>query len=974
MTLALRRLAVCVLCSGGLLCWPVAGSEASGTPARFGLLSAGRPAVGAESDPLSGDFQGSPITDGLVIPGSPVEAEQLQAQREVRWRSAEAVAERYASRRRFAHLNAEQAAKVAREAFPVMIDQSAGGPPQLPVGQSIVGYPSDNTARLALGDGKRSVIESLAPIAVESSPGRRAPVNLSVGKAAGAFEPRTPVVEVRIPKHSREGVRLAATGVSLTPVDASGSPLAGSEGAVDGMGVMYAETQTDTDTVVKPTTTGFEADSVLRSIESPQQIDFRVGLPTGARLAREGGRLGTVKVIDRGAVLASVLAPSAWDAGGRPVPVSMAVSGDIIRLTVDHRAGEYQYPIIVDPVIGDEQLFVLGKYFQSHWKVDTSDGHEGPFHFEEYPGEKIDDYNDGEEIKEGEWGGFDYEAQGESSIYRLSHFSFEEEAAGGGDPIENWLNIQSKTGKTETNEKGFQEDKWGNVEECTLEDTKNNYKEHTWECVPNEVTPETAGNSLTFVQFAEKTTTESVVAAVTSADVWLVQTKNSTPSFDTSDVDIDGPHPNALYGSERWLPADQAYVKGIATDPGVGISEVKWTSPSDSSWKTVESFLYPSHAEACQGVICKQEETNAEPLTGLPEGKDTVTFAARNATDAEAEDATTSATVYVDNAPPHGIKFSGLGAGNEIGEGEYTVKAEATAGDAGMLALHLEVDGKQVETAGALGQCAPGPCTASAEWPISGSEFGAGEHKLTVTAIDRAGNVATETITLKVHHATSVPIGPGSVNPQSGEFSMTANDVSISAPGGPLTVTRNYRSRHLTAGSEGPLGPQWSLAVGDQESITKLPNGSATLTAATGGQTTFASSGGKLLPPTGDSNLALTESTNEKGETTAYVLKNAANGATTKFTASSGATATLWTPSAQEGPLPSQKVRYTFQTVEGVTEPVHAFAPEPAGVSCGEEIKALKEGCRVLTFEYAHETTAKGEKASEWNAYKNRLK
>ena len=75
---------------------------------------------------------------------------------------------------------------------------------------------------------------------------------------------------------------LSESGLSLTPASAQGAPLGGSEGVVDGASVLFANTETDTDTVVRPTTLGFEASTVLRSVDSPQQLLYRVGLPTGA--------------------------------------------------------------------------------------------------------------------------------------------------------------------------------------------------------------------------------------------------------------------------------------------------------------------------------------------------------------------------------------------------------------------------------------------------------------------------------------------------------------------------------------------------------------------------------------------------------------------------------------------------------------------------------------------------------------------
>ncbi len=106
-----------------------------------------------------------------------------------------------------------------------------------------------------------------------------------------------------------------------------------------------------------------------------------------------------------------------------------------------------------------------------------------------------------------------------------------------------------------------------------------------------------------------------------------------------------------------------------------------------------------------------------------------------------------------------------------------------------------------------------------------------------------------------VHPGSPIALGPGSFNPQSGEYSMSATDVSM---GGGLTVSRSYSSEHPTAGANGPLGAQWSISLGGQESLVKQPTGSMVLTDASGAQTIFAPNGtGGYISPAGDSNLTL---------------------------------------------------------------------------------------------------------------------
>ncbi len=53
-----------------------------------------------------------------------------------------------------------------------------------------------------------------------------------------------------------------------------------------------------------------------------------------------------------------------------------------------------------------------------------------------------------------------------------------------------------------------------------------------------------------------------------------------------------------------------------------------------------------------------------------------------------------------------------------------------------------------------------------------------------------------------------------------------------------------------------------------------------------------------------------------------------------------------------------------------ITKPTEALAPVPAKVSCAPTMNA---GCRALKFQYATETTAKGENQSEWGTYNGRL-
>jgi len=320
-----RRLAVCLLCCG-------AGPAVSPVVA-----------LGASSPSAEGSGASSPLSGSLVVPGSLTGGEEARAAEEAKRDNPEAVAAREASQTKYEGLDGEAQANVASEADPRAIDSPGGGPPALPSGQSIATYSADNVATLSLPGGQHGVLESTAPMAVETSAGQRVPINLGLNEVGGAFEPKTPAegVSLRIPKHLADGVSLASGGVSLTPVDEHGVALGGTEGAITGATVFYGSTETDAAVAVKPTTFGFDLQTLLYSASSPQTLFFRVGLAEGASLRQVEGPGGGVQVIDAGQVIATIAAPSAVDAEGTSVPVSMGIAGDTLTLTVDHTEGSY---------------------------------------------------------------------------------------------------------------------------------------------------------------------------------------------------------------------------------------------------------------------------------------------------------------------------------------------------------------------------------------------------------------------------------------------------------------------------------------------------------------------------------------------------------------------------------------------------------------------------------------------------------
>jgi hypothetical protein len=939
------------------------------------------PGVALGEGPSSGEGSGapSPLGDALVTSGSPVQGEQMQAAEEAQLANPEAARIREESRTKFEGLDGEAAAQVAGEAFPQLVDESAGGPPKLPAGQSITGYVSDNAAQIDLPEGGHAVVESIEPLAIETSPGHREPLDLSLSETGGAFQPTRPEVAVHIPKQLVGGVQLQATGVSLTPVGANGAALGGSEGVLDGATVFYGDTGTDADTLVKPTTLGFEEDTLLRSVGSPDVLYFKVGLPAGASLVQARDGSGTMVVVKEGVTIATILPPDAQDAAGTAVPVSMSVSGDTLVLSVAGHAAEYQYPIEVDPEVKgeDSELLQNGKR-PSNWEFYTSNGkkeHSANFASNASCGEhwnKLSLETCGvHEYKEGESAFWMYQTRGVSKIYE---FEGETEGSNKEDRIESIVELQHEGGVTEEKE--------------LLSNETTGPVEYARKALPKPLCPKgegscvsTSGNKENAVHFQQSVVNKpsskySFSDAIDSGTVYISEpeienakkekeTIHSTTSYNTSTETFkvkvvkegkeeEQTRTNALYGSGSWLSEYGGAIQLIAKDPGIGVAKSVLEYENAGKWEVVSGMEHNYLEEGlCKGMQCEAEQKEYWTLNPhLPNGNDKIRYRAEEAFgDAthETESLPTEgvATVKVDDSKPHSITIRGLPYGNELSERKYELTAYATDGEgstvasSGVKSVEMFVDGKAIEDnevknkeskeAGKReGECGipTGECTATAKYSIEGAELGAGHHSIQLVVYDNAGNEArlpgggTE---ISIRHSTPVALGPGSVDLESGDFSLGTSDVSM---GSGLMVSRAYSSRATGQGDEGPLGPEWTMGLASTESVTEMVDGSLLMTSANGSQAIFAESSAGVKceaaapfeAPPGDSNLKLwCEENKETKQRVAYYLEDAADHSKVKFTLPESDT-NVWVPTTQEGAVATDTLAFAYQPGEKIAE------------------------------------------------------
>lgn len=947
----------------------------------------------AAAEGASESLAGPPVLGGAAqaLVGS-----GAQLERELETSGPEAFWGREASQTAYEGLGVEASSKLLGETWPGLIDRPGGGAPLLPAGSRVQSLLNGHAERLVLSGGGQAVVESTTPLAVQGS-GGWAPLELGLTPSGSSFLPRRAAVAASVPQQLGEGVALADAQVSIVPLEASGTGAAeGSSGVSDGEAVFWGSVSmgTDVDALARAMPSGVDLMAVLRSQRSPRSLRYRVGLPEGASLSQpaEGG---AVEVIEAGRAVAQIVVPSAVDAEGVPVPVALGLSGDVLTVRLLEPLGGYRLPIVVDPE-------VIESYAAGNWhEPKAGEGGAG------YT------YRIGSTGLEMSHAG-SYEHNDDGFLYSSTHgytkiweFSAELSPWSEGGALEAWTELEYPHKEEKSSQHAWSA---GTYRVCAEENPEKG-------CVAGAGTEDNSARVEVSTQASSKQLEEKGIHTAFDVSASKASTYISAPSWvhastsysKAAEVDSTFNVLSASSWEAQWLGSHQGAFEMQASDPGLGVAgtslEVKGKG---GEWKLLRSKNYLTEEKGCIGVQCaaSQNETFTYSMFygyQWPEGEDTLRYGAHDPMEktSSLEHESGEAKVMVDGKVPYNISVSGLtsvpGAAETyaLGELQQHIKTQATDGEgttisAGMKEFELYID-RRLQGTSASGSCEPGPCTGSGEFVISGSSLGAGTHTMTVRAIDYAGNVGERTYTLEVRAANPVALGPGSVNPESGDFALESQDASMSGGMGGLSVTRHYDSLNPTEGSESPLGPQWTLSLGSLASLEVLPDGSA-MVVGPDGLAHFTKAGSSFASPPGDGQLSLEvksregeffgkKETNSEGE---YLLRDKATGAVTRFMQPKFTmfnNPSEWMPTVSEGPVATDTTTDTYTTLslggKEVVEPLLELAPHP-NASCEapkqeNEAAKLERGCRALEFNYAKETTATGEGPSEWGDYAGHL-
>jgi sugar lactone lactonase YvrE len=203
---------------------------------------------------------------------------------------------------------------------------------------------SASTSGEAPGNRSAALVDSTIPLRTGGSAGPAQAIDLSLEQTGEQLQPANPLVDVAIPEQLGDGIELPGVGVQIDLVDA---PEQRSPSTLMQSVAAYPNVAQDTDLVVAPTPTGVEALSQIRSADAPRSQSFALTLPGNAVL--KATENGGAQVSRDGETLMDIAAPTALDAAGNEVPVTLDVYGSSLTLTISPLQAT-QFPVLLDPL------------------------------------------------------------------------------------------------------------------------------------------------------------------------------------------------------------------------------------------------------------------------------------------------------------------------------------------------------------------------------------------------------------------------------------------------------------------------------------------------------------------------------------------------------------------------------------------------------------------------------------------------
>ena len=261
----------------------------------------------------------------------------------------------------YTDLSASEALDLAMEESSDILSADLVPELELEGGQEIDSFPAADMAVVDNpGSAPSALVQSFGTPLRAPEAGAQAPLDGDLVAEGDHYEVENAPVETELPAEAQDPIEIPGTGVGVD-VDAAAS----AEAEVISDKVVIPNSHPDTTTVLLPAALGTDVVYLVNSAAAPELYSIDLDLPSGATLESSAG--GAAEIVSAGEAILSVEAPTAFDAEGTEVPVHYEISGSRLDVFVNHRSGDFLYPLTVDPYFKDAYNWNAGESSTNMW-------------------------------------------------------------------------------------------------------------------------------------------------------------------------------------------------------------------------------------------------------------------------------------------------------------------------------------------------------------------------------------------------------------------------------------------------------------------------------------------------------------------------------------------------------------------------------------------------------------------------------
>jgi hypothetical protein len=606
-----------------------------------------------------------------------------------------------------------------------------------------------------------TLIESTLPLRTTSPAGKEEVVDLGLERTGEELQPTNPLAEVGIPQELGDGIEIPGSEIQVELPDASEER---SPSIIDQSVAAYPNIDQDTSLAVAPTPTGFETMTVLQSAEAPNSQTFHLDLPSGASLEEtfEGGAL----VSAEGKTLLEIGRPTAIDAAGAAVPVSLELAGDSLTVHASPEASN-SFPIMVDPTFTYNWRGDHGETPFADWVSESNNsglviGTKGICSGCEAP-----------EIKEST--GLDVFAKkgtvltggsnGTWSYYVPRYFSDQEQY---GTPPQSFVTsmvLQNLAFYNKGHDRTYLPAWVSGI----------------WDQIGNKYTSNLihggdAGNAInltttyTFGYGGDENAKRAVAAQLYSGEALTMKEEERELYVGQATIEV-GDSGSPTFGSptpsiEGWVNNTPSKpINFTVSDAGLGVKSL-WVreagvTDEHKGWLTTISCGAPSSPcpRTWKSTDAGRPTVTYDPSL-LPQGEDTLEINAKDT--AGNKSANVKTKVKVDHTPPSIVLTGSMTEQATIGTSRprYVLTTSNTDGteaapQSGVVSTEITIDGKKVDSTSA--GCATKNCSVNRGWALESPAYSVGKHVVVAKATDGVGLTTEKTLNIEIQKDTTKP-------------------------------------------------------------------------------------------------------------------------------------------------------------------------------------------------------------------------